>query len=720
MRLLPLVTLILANFAGAAQTTISGQILEKNGDPIVGANIFLKGTYDGATSNSEGSYSFTTEVIGEQLLIISFLGYEIQERPISLNQVNWVINATLVEAINKMSGVVISAGAFEASDEKKSVILKPLDIVTTAGALADIAGALNTLPGTQTVGETGRLFVRGGSDYETKTFIDGMQVLDEYGATINNVPSRSRFSPFMFKGTLFSTGGYSAEYGGALSSALILNTKEQYQSTRTDLGFMSVGADLAHTQVWENTSLAAKAEYTNLAPYQNLIHQDFDFEKAPESLLGNLALRQKVGNTGQLKFYGNYSSSQFILNWPNVDNGAKDRIDKSNNYVYLNGIYKGILNSKWSIKTGVSYTLNQEDTNINQDKLIEDQSGIHAKLVLDNDISDHVTIKFGGEHFHRNYDFLFMEAVPENTTQGTVNENLTSTFAEADIYLSNNFVFRTGLRGEYSQLLKAGNFAPRFSLAYKTSEHSQASMAYGKFHQTPQNEQTRVTTDLAFEKADHYILNYQHIDNDRTFRIEGYYKNYRDLVKFDGEEPFNPQGYNNRGNGYARGVDLFWRDQKSIKNVDYWVSYSFLDTERDFRDYPVAATPKFFSDHNFSVVYKHFIIPLQTQLGWSYTFASSRPYNDPNQEGFNQGQTPNYHDFSINLTYLMRSNVIIHFSASNVLGTDQTFGYAYASTPDENGVFQRQAIKPGAKRFLFLGVFITLTKDKILNQLRNL
>ena len=170
---------------------------------------------------------------------------------------------TLVETINKMSGVVISAGAFEASDEKKSVMLKPLDIVTTAGATADIAGALNTLPGTQTVGETGRLFVRGGSDYESKTFIDGMQVLDEYNATINNVPARSRFSPFMFKGTLFSTGGYSAEYGGALSSALILNTKEQYQVTRTDLGFMTVGGDLAHTQVWENTSVAVKAEYTN-------------------------------------------------------------------------------------------------------------------------------------------------------------------------------------------------------------------------------------------------------------------------------------------------------------------------------------------------------------------------------------------------------------------------------------------------------------------------
>ena len=53
----------------------------------------------------------------------------------------------------------LSAGAFEASDERKAVVLRPLDIVTTAGATADIAGALNTLPGTQAVGEEGKLLL---------------------------------------------------------------------------------------------------------------------------------------------------------------------------------------------------------------------------------------------------------------------------------------------------------------------------------------------------------------------------------------------------------------------------------------------------------------------------------------------------------------------------------------------------------------------------------
>lgn len=74
---------------------------------------------------------------------------------------------------------MISAGSFESSDENKAVILKPLDILTT-GADADIYSTLETLPGTQQIGETDGLFVRGGSASETKTLIDEMTVQNPF------------------------------------------------------------------------------------------------------------------------------------------------------------------------------------------------------------------------------------------------------------------------------------------------------------------------------------------------------------------------------------------------------------------------------------------------------------------------------------------------------------------------------------------------------------
>ena len=62
--------------------------------------------------------------------------------------------------------------------------------------------------------------------------------------------------------------------------------------------------------------------------------------------------------------------------------------------------------------------------------------------------------------------------------------------------------------------------------------------------------------------------------------------------------------FNNLGSGYATGIDIFWRDNKSIKNLDYWASYSYLNTKRDFRNFRESATPNFAPAHSLSLVTK--------------------------------------------------------------------------------------------------------------------
>lgn len=181
-----------------AQVRISGKVVDRSGDPLVGANIILKGTYDGASTDAMGSFTFVTTETGPQVLLVTAVSYEPVERDIDLSRDLSVV-IVLKEAFNELEAVVISAGSFTAGEEKRRTILRAVDIATTAGATADIAGALNTLPGTTKVGETGRLFVRGGDDSESRTFIDGMVVLNPYNASAPNTPTRTRFMPFMFK-----------------------------------------------------------------------------------------------------------------------------------------------------------------------------------------------------------------------------------------------------------------------------------------------------------------------------------------------------------------------------------------------------------------------------------------------------------------------------------------------------------------------------------------
>jgi hypothetical protein len=243
--------LFLLAFTGNAQQTISGTVLDEKSKPIVGANIFIDGTYDGGSSDENGNFKFTTTAKDNQILVISFLTYETLKAPIDVATCQ---NKTfkLKESVNSLDAVIVTAGTFDAGEKARVSVLKPLDIVTTAGAMGDIVSALQTLPGTQTVGEDGRLFVRGGEADETQTFVDGIRVAQPYGATTANVPTRGRFSPFLFSGMSFSTGGYSAEYGEALSSVLLLNTQDEATEEKTDISLMTVGLGLANTQKWGN------------------------------------------------------------------------------------------------------------------------------------------------------------------------------------------------------------------------------------------------------------------------------------------------------------------------------------------------------------------------------------------------------------------------------------------------------------------------------------
>jgi hypothetical protein len=89
-------------------------------------------------------------------------------------------------------------------------------------------------------------------------------------------------------------------------------------------------------------------------------------------------------------------------------------------------------------------------------------------------------------------------------------------------------------------------------------------------------------------------------------------------------------------------------------------------------------------------------------------------------EDFNAGRTPYYSDLSMNLSYLPTPYIILHFSCTNLLGRDNIFGYEFGEFPDPSGVYPHRDIRQAATRFLFIGIFITLSKDKTTNQLPSL
>ena len=708
---------LLATFAIQAQQTISGTVLDEKSKPITGANIFIDGTYDGASSDESGNFKFTTTANGNQVLVISFLTYETLKVTINVAECqNKVFK--LKESVNSLDAVIVTAGTFDAGDKARVSVLKPLDIVTTAGALGDIVSALQTLPGTQTVGEDGRLFVRGGEADETQTFVDGIRVAQPYGATTANVPTRGRFSPFLFSGMSFSTGGYSAEYGEALSSVLLLNTQDEATEEKTDISLMTVGLGLANTQKWGNNSLSFNTAYINLEPYQKVFPQRADWNKPFQSLSGEAVYRHSF-ESGLFKLYAAFEASQFDINSETINSPDKIRVDLNNNNFYLNSSYKGNFGSQWQLFTGLSYGYSQNTIGINVDNVSNGEHASHLKLKVKKSFSDRVKLSFGGDYFMTRFSEDF-KANSGQTFNSGYDANIAAVYAETDIFFSKKFAVKLGARSSHNDLLNETVIAPRASLAYKVSQNGQFSFAYGSFTQAPRQDYLKYADDLESEKAEHYILNYQFNKDRRTFRAEVYLKSYEDLVKFDTQSVQFDSDFSNLGSGYARGLDVFWRDNKSVKNLEYWISYSYIDTQRNYRNFTAEVTPSFVANHSLSLVSKWWINKWKSQLSVTNTFTTGRPFNNPNEIQFMNGRTKGYNNLSLGWAYLMTQQKILYFSVTNALGTANVFGYEYANTPNAEGVYNRRAIRPTADQFFFVGFFWTISENKKDNQLNNL
>ncbi|WP_447637709.1 TonB-dependent receptor [Flavobacterium microcysteis] len=700
-----------------AQQTISGKVIDEKGRPIAGANVFIEGTYDGDSSNEQGNFSFQTTVTGKQKLVVTFLTYETLNQEITVEDFK---NKTvkMKESVNTLDAVVITAGTFEAGDKARASVLKPMDIVTTAGAAGDIIGALLTLPGTQTVGEDGRLFVRGGEADETQTYVDGLRVSQPYGATTNNLPTRGRFSPFLFSGIAFSTGGYSAEYGEALSSVLLLNTIEDPDQNKTDISLMSVGLGIGNTQKWEKSSLSVNASYVNLAPYQVAVPQAVDWNRAYQSISGEMVYRYHFNN-GTLKTYMAFDAADFDLNQEDINQPEKIRVDVRNNNFYLNSSYKGYFGSNYQLTTGVSYGYSQNKIGIALDDVKNAEHATHMKIKVGKNITERIRLTAGADYFTTKFDEDFSENAGSTFSSG-YNNNIAAAYAETNIFFSKRFAAKAGFRFSYTDLLQESNLSPRFSLGYKISDNGQLSFAYGDFIQSPRQEYLKYSDHFESEKTAHYILNYEYNKSGRIFRAEAYFKQYRDLVKYDTETVQFDSQFNNNGKGFAKGIDLYWRDNTTFKNLEYWFSYSYINTERDFKNYPKEVTPSFVADHSLSLVTKYWVNSLRSQIGLTYSFNSGRPYNDPNKTEFMSEKTKTYNNLSFSWAYLVSQQKILYFSVSNVMGTDNVFGYQYANNPDTGGQFQRRAIGQPADRFFFIGFFWTISDNKKDNQLKNL
>lgn len=174
---------ILITYISFAQGKVSGSVIDGEfNEPMAFANILVKGTTTGTTSDFDGKYELELEA-GTYTLVFSFVGYNTQEITDVVVKANEVVALDIVLATNSLDTVVITTSTKRNTEnsvlnlQKKSVVV--LDglssqAIKSSGA-SNIADAIKTVPGVSIQGDK-YVYVRGLGDRYTKSILNGVDI----------------------------------------------------------------------------------------------------------------------------------------------------------------------------------------------------------------------------------------------------------------------------------------------------------------------------------------------------------------------------------------------------------------------------------------------------------------------------------------------------------------------------------------------------------------
>ena len=184
---LTLIALYISAFTFAQTGSVTGTLTDKdyNDEPLAFANVIIKGTTKGTTSDFDGIYILENLEPGEYIIQFSFVGYETQEIPTTIVANETVtLNVSMGPSLAKLDEVVIKTTVKRESEtallleQKKATTIKEsigserlskIGVSSAANATTKISGV------TQSEG-SGEIYIRGLGDRYLSTTMNGLPI----------------------------------------------------------------------------------------------------------------------------------------------------------------------------------------------------------------------------------------------------------------------------------------------------------------------------------------------------------------------------------------------------------------------------------------------------------------------------------------------------------------------------------------------------------------
>jgi hypothetical protein len=664
--------------------SVRGKVIEgENGEPAIGANVYVPSLKTGSTTNGFGEYVLILPP-GSYDVRISSVGYE----PILINinlTSDTVVTHSLEEKLDALEEVVITGEADRINSLRlgqNSLNLTTLRKIPPLLGEMDLIRSLLLMPGVSTVGEGATGFnVRGGSVDQNLVLMDDAPIFN----TSHLFGFLTAFNSYAVLNADLYKGGIPATYGGRVASVLDVKLKQgnaNRLSGQGGIGLMAANIMLEGPIVPQKTTflISGRSSYSDwllhTVPEEDVRDSKAFFYDATVKLTHPINKNNLISFTG----YNSHDSFKFpgdtTYNWSTLNGTIKlgsvlsPNIFLTTTLVSSNYVYKVLghqLTNEFDWRAAVSF------------------QNIKADLSIALDQKNKADIGVGMEFY--GVDLGTMS--PQNDSnvnpfeQDTERGNISFVYYSHQLDLNDRFAFRAGIRlstyrlfgpGTVNQYVEGlpkssttfqetttyGNgeamqryygIEPRFSMKYSLSPYASVKAS---FDQTVQylhlisNTSAISPIDL-WKLSDPYLapqvgqqVAFGYFRSLRrsqmTFSVETFYKRMENVVDYkDGAELL----LNDRleadllqGDGRSYGAEFML--EKTRGKFTGWLAYTLSRTERKIEgDFPEETINKgayypanYDKPHSVSFT-GSYQKSRRVSFGFNFVFASGRPVTYP-------------------------------------------------------------------------------------------
>ena len=687
----------------AQNGTVRGNVYEKEtGNPVIYGTVHIQGSKFSSMTDLDGFYTINNVPPGEYKLVATYVGLDSAEVVVQIKKGGVAYQAIyMAESGVSLSEISVSAERQQArttvSISQIAVSQKQIKALPSVGGEADIVQYLQVIPGIISTGDQGgQIYIRGGSPVQNKIYLDGLNIFNPF----HSIGFYSVFETELIRNVDVLTGGFGAEYGGRISAIVDIKTREGNKNRQS--GQISAGPFMVKALIegplqrfkeggtsvsYVLTAKKSLLEHTSKSLYSYAAEdKEVGLPFGFTDIYGKISVNSSNGSRINLfgfNFTDMYDNPNLAsIDWKNTGGGINFHMIPSGSDIIVDGVV-GFSTYSVGIK--------ELDTQPRKSDIDELTANINFTF-----FGDKSELKYGLElkSIRTNFEFINPFNIRFADEQNTTELGFYGKYRQ----IIGNLIIDPSVRLQYYSALGAIALEPRLGLKYNITDKWRFKGAAGRYTQnilSTSNERDVVNLFNGFltgpetiikdykgeilknklQVANHVIAGFEYdISKKLTMNLEGYYKNFPQLIVVNRNKESNDETDYTTESGNAYGVDLSLKYE--IPRFYVWATYSHGYVNRDDGEqvYPTI----FDRRHNVNFLATYSLDKKSTwelsarwNLGSGFPFTKTRgfynyqsylggvstPYetNNPEDIGIiysserNGGRLPYYHRFDISL-----------------------------------------------------------------------